>query len=71
MLELLAIKCRSGDAYVSLANRYLHNNEWGKASIAIERGPEKGDLDDPESVLKLLSDVNSRLGIGREDNTAL
>jgi hypothetical protein len=48
----------------------FHNNEWGKAKIAIERAFEKGNLVDHESAVRLLVDVNSQLGIRNERDRA-
>lgn len=70
MLDLLAMKCSGGELYVSLASRYLRDNEWGKAKIAIERAFEKGNLVDHESALKLLIEVNSRLGVRQDQHPA-
>jgi uncharacterized protein HemY len=70
MLDLLAKKCRGGDLYVSLASLHLHNNEWGKAKIAIERAFEKGNLVDHASAVRLLIDVNSRLGVRYDRDAA-
>lgn len=70
MLDLLARKCLGGDILVSLANLHLENHEWGEAKICIERAFEKGDLIDFERAVKLLNDINGRLGVNPDGNAS-
>lgn len=52
----------SGNAYLNLAEAYLHQNEWGMAVIAITEALKSSSLDSRGRAFKVLADAYSRQG---------
>lgn len=61
LLEVMARWSVTGEIEVQLAEKYLGDNEWGKAVIILKRALAKGGLDDISYAYLLLADAHSKL----------
>ncbi len=61
MIDLVARKSLGGEVYINKARQHLVRHEWGLAMKALERGLDKGGLEDRREGERMLEEVRRRL----------